>query len=359
MGANFDLFSTAQMLKAVEQMPRIYSFLADTFARDDGMCEDERALYDYRKGSETGLAPFVVPGTGGVAINRDGFEIKEIQFTTLAPERVLTLEDVSSRMFGEAVTGALTPEQRAKRVMARDLTELRAMVQARREWMVRELLLKGKLEIKRYTKEGLEKEHSLVANFGQVQTYTPQTAWDQAGAKIGDDMEKIFDLVYDGLGDVDTMVMGEGVFEAMSQANNNFVKMLDIDHVVLDEIRSHYMGQGVRYRGTNRDGVNMYSYSGHFRGEDRSMVPHIPKGWILFGSANNKPAKIMHGPINKFTGFDENASLHTYIKKEVPFRVGGSESDSIATRLVSRPTVMPENITGWAIAKVLTTNGNA
>ncbi|MGD7478556.1 hypothetical protein, partial [Ralstonia pseudosolanacearum] len=34
---------------------------------------------------------------------------------------------------------------------------------------------------------------------------------------------------------------------------------------------------------------------------------------------------------------DESAQLHTYIKKEVPFRIGGSQSDSIATRLVSRP----------------------
>ena len=62
----------------------------------------------------------------------------------------------------------------------------------------------------------------------------------------------------------------------------------------------------------------------------------------------------MHGPIQKYTGMDENAALHTYIKKEVPFRIGGSQSDSIATRLVSRPTVVPENIGAWAVMNVLT-----
>ena len=61
MPANFDLFSTAVMLKAVEQMPRKYTFLSDTFVADGDTCEDERALYDYRKGAQTGLAPSSCP----------------------------------------------------------------------------------------------------------------------------------------------------------------------------------------------------------------------------------------------------------------------------------------------------------
>ena len=56
MPAPFDLFSTAVMLKAVEQMPRIYTFLSDSFAADGGLVEDDRAMYDYRRGAEKGLA---------------------------------------------------------------------------------------------------------------------------------------------------------------------------------------------------------------------------------------------------------------------------------------------------------------
>ena len=352
MSANFDLFSTAVMLKAVEQMPRIYRFLADTFAADAGLCDDENAMYDYRKGVETGLAPFVVPGTGGIAINRDGYEMRNIRFSTLAPERVVTLADVSSRLFGEAVTGALTPEQRSKRVIARDLTFLRTMIQNRRDWMVREMLLKGKLQIKRYTNEGIEKEASMLADFGFTNYYTPQTAWDQSGAKIHYDMEQAFDMAYDGLGDPNIMVMGAGVFEAM-MANSDFCKTLDMDRVYMDEIRTKYAGQGVRYRGTNSDGLKMITYCGHFLNDSRQKEYHIPKGYILLGSTIEKPVKFMHGPIQKFTGMDESASLHTYIKKEVPFRIGGSQSDSIATRLVSRPTVVPDNVGSWVVMKVL------
>ena len=352
MPANFNLFSTAVMLKAVEQMPRIYTFLSDTFSQDGENCEDENAMYDYRRGNETGLAPFVVPGTGGVAINREGYEMRQIKFSTLAPERVLTLEDVSTRQFGEAVLGAKTPEQRSKEVVARDLKQLRAMVQNSRNWMVREVLLNGKLEIRRYTKEGREKEPSMIADFGFQNYYTPATAWDQPGAKIHYDMEKAFDIVYDGLGDVDIMVMGAGVFEAM-MANSDFCKTLDMDRVYMDEIRTKYQGQGVRYRGTNSDGVKMVSYNGHFLDFDRKQKAHIPAGWILMGSSSNKPLKVPHGPISEFIGQDETASLKTYIKKEVPFRKGGASTDSITTRLVSRPSVVPDNVGAWCIMKVL------
>ncbi|MBQ9252252.1 MAG: major capsid protein [Clostridia bacterium] len=352
MPANINLFSTAAMTKAVELMPRVYTFLADTFAKEGKVYEDERAIYDYRRGAETGLAPFVVPGTGGVAINRDKFEMREIRFSTLAPERVLTLEDVSTRQFGETVLGAKTPEQRSKDVLAQDLTDLKAMNQNARNWMVREVLLKGKLELRRYTKEGREKKASLLADFGFQNVYTPTTRWNQSGAKIHYDMEAAFDLVYNGLGDVDIMVMGGGVFEAM-MANSDYCKELDMDRVYLDEIRGHYQGQGVRYRGTNSDGVKMVSLNGHFLNYERQQEKLIPDGYILMGSSSKKPLTICHGPINEYVGQDENAAIKTYIKKEVALRKGGAGADEITTRLVSRPTVVPENVGAWCLMKVL------
>lgn len=352
MPANFDLFSTAVMLRAIEQMPRVYSFLYDTFATEGELCEDENAMYDYRKGARTGLAPFVVPGTGGVAINREGYEMRNIRFTTIAPERVITLADVSSRMFGERVTGAMTPEQRSKRVMARDLMQLRQMVQNTRDWMAREMLLNGKLEIRRYTKEGVEKDASMIADFGFTNFYVPAIKWNQAGAKINYDMRTVFDMVYEGLGEVDILVMAPDVFDCMIE-NSNYIKTLDMRNVDMGEINTKYRGQGVRMLGYNADGVMYVSYSGKFLDWDRTVKDKLPSGTIIAGSSRNKPLKFMHGPIQKFTGLDETAQLHTYIKKEVPFRIGGSQSDSIATRLVSRPTVLPENVDSWAVMKVL------
>lgn len=351
-GATFDLFSTAVMLKAVEQMPRVYTFLSDMFCQDGDVLEDDNVMYDYRKGTRTGLAPFVVPGTGGVPVNRQGYEMRQIGFTTVAPERVVTLADISGRMFGEKVMGAMTPEQRAKKVLARDLTYLRTMVQNRRNWMALQMLLYGKMSIRRWTNEGLEKYPTTVADFGFTQVYNPNTKWDQPGAKIDDDLRTVFDMVYDGGGEVDIIVMSPDVFSCML-ANSEFAKTLDMRNVNMGEINTRYRGQGVRALGFNSDGVEMFSYSGKFLDEDHTVKPCLPSGTIIVGSSRNKPLKMLHGPITKVTGKDESAKFTTYIKKEVPFRIGDSNSDSITTRLMSRPTIVPENVDAWAVMKVL------
>lgn len=352
MPANFDLFSTATMLKAVEQMPRVYTFLSDTFCADGGVIDNDRAIYDYRKGAQMGMAPFVVPGTGGVVMNDQGFEMREIAFSTLAPEMVVTLDDISTRMFGETVMGAMTPEQRSKKKLAEHLQKLRVLNQNRRNWMAREVLLKGKLEINRYTAAGREKEASMIADFGFTNVYTPTTKWNQAGANIDYDMRKVFDLVYDNLGEVDILVMAPDVFDCMLD-NSKFAKTLDMRNVDMGEISTKYRGQGVRVLGTNSDGVLMVSFTGKFLNDKRQMEDFIPSGTIIAGSSRNKPLKLVHGPVTLTTGMNETAQHKTYIAKEVPSRIGGGNSDVITTRLTSRPTIVPENVGAWAVMKIL------
>lgn len=348
---SLNLYDTMTMLKAVEQMQREYRFLSDTFVADGTVSADEHPFYDYRKGHKRGLAPFVVPGTGGVTMNREGYEMRQIHFTTLEPQYVVQESDLDHRLFGENVIGGESQEQRAKKLLAQDLKNLRSDLQNTRDWMAREVLLKGRLEIQRHTRAGVEKAPTMVADFGFTNFYTPATPWNQAGAKINYDMEAVFDMVYDQMGEIDILVMGAGVFEAMME-NSQYCKTLDMDKVYMGEIATKYSGSGVRYRGTNSDGVKMVSYSGHvptYTGEE----PGIPAGWILAGSSRNKPISFMHGPINKWSGMDESAQRKTYIKKEVPFRVGGSHSDSIATQMISRPTIVPENVGAWAVMKVM------
>ncbi len=138
-----DIYSTRAQLAAIEVLPREYSFLYDLFAADMGAVEDEKAIYDFKKGVQR-MAPFVVPGTGGVLMERDGYETLEIGFPTIAPERLLGKNDITNRFFGENVLGAMNPQQRAKKQMTQDLIDMRKAIQRRREWMVAMVLLTGK-----------------------------------------------------------------------------------------------------------------------------------------------------------------------------------------------------------------------
>lgn len=344
-----DIYSTRAQLAAIDLMPREYSVLYDFFGHDAGTVEDDKAIYDYRKGSRR-MAPTVHPGTGGVLMDRDGFETREIGFCCIAPERIIEDSNLKGRMFGERVLGAMTPQEREKKILARDLMDMRKAIQRRREWMVRQVLLTGKLSVFTYTNEGRGVSPTMIADYGFTNNFTPDTKWDQAGAKIDDDMHEIFDLVYDGLGNVEMIVMAADVASAMLH-NSDFIDQYDRRNADMGKINTRYRGSGLRFIGYNSDGVELYSLSGTFIDDDGQAKKLIPDGKLIAGSRDL--LNIYHGPVTQVEEPGMNARHKTYIKKEVPLCYGSIDGNSIKNRLTSCPTVVPANVDGWAVATVL------
>lgn len=344
-----DIYSTRAQLAAIELMPREYSVLFDFFSRDAGTVEDDKAIYDFRKGSRR-MAPTVHPGTGGVLMERDGYETREIGFCCVAPERIIEADNLKGRAFGENILGAMTPQEREKRLLARDLIDMRKAIQRRYEWMARQVLLTGKLQVFNYTNEGRGLAPSMVADYGFTNYYTPDTAWDQAGANIDDDMKEIFDLVYDGLGYVDKILMAPNVASAMI-ANGNYIKQFDGRNIDMGKLNTQYRGNGLRFIGWNADGCEMYSVSGTFIDDDGTAKQLIPDGKLIAGS--DDLLKFFFGPVTQVEETGMNAVHKTYIKKQVPLRYGSIDGNAIKNRLTSCPTVVPENVDGWAVATVL------
>lgn len=344
-----DIYSTRAQLAAIELLPREYSALFDFFCRDAGTVEDEKAIWDFRKGSRR-MAPTVRPGAGGVLMDRDGYETREIGFCCVAPERIIEDSNLKGRMFGERVLGAMTPQERERKMMAKDLVDMRKAIQRRYEWMVRQVILTGKLSVFNYTNEGRGIEASMIADYGFTNNFVPQTKWDQAGAKIDADMRSIFDLVYDGLGYVDRIFMAPNVADAMID-NSKYIKQFDGRNIDMGKINTQYRGSGIRFIGWNSDGVEMYSMSGTFIDDDGTAKAVIPSGTLIAGSADM--LKMYFGPVTQVEETGMNAQHKTYIKKQVPLRYGSIDGNSIKNRLTSCPTVVPENVDGWCVAKVL------
>lgn len=344
-----DIYSTRAQLAAIDLMPREYSVLYDFFAHDAGTVEDDKAIYDYRKGSRR-MAPTVHPGTGGVLMDRDGFETREIGFCCVAPERIIEDSNLKGRMFGERVLGALTPQEREKKMLARDIMDMRKAIQRRREWMVRQVLLTGKLSIFTYTNEGRGVNATMIADYGFSNNFVPDTQWDQAGATIEADMEEIYDLVYDGLGSMELIMMAPNVAHAMLE-NSSYMKQFDMRNVDMGKINTRYRGQGLRFLGYNADGVELYSCAGTFVDDDGTTKKLIPDGKLIAGGRNM--LNTFHGPVTQVEETGPNAQHKTYIKKEVPLRYGSIDGNSIKNRLTSCPTVVPKNIDGWCVATVM------
>ena len=346
MDYNFD---TRAQLAALEQIPREYPFLLDTFVKDSGCVEDDKAVYDYRKKGRI-MAPFVVDGAGGIPMGRDGFSVREIGFPTIAPERVININDISARMFGEKILGASTPAQRAKKQQAADMKEMLMAIDRRKEWMARQILLTGKLEIFRYTNNGRDKETSLIADYDFTNNFTPSTPWDENGSVIDDDMRRIKDMIYEGGGDLDLIVCAPDVAEAMVH-NADFMKTFDYKNANMGKIKTAYRGSGLRYWGQNSEGVDLYSYTANFVDDEGQVQPMIPSGKLIAGG--RQMINMLYGPVTLVKGRDENAQWETYIKKEVPQRLGNPESNQITNRITTRPTMVPFNIDAWVVADVL------
>jgi len=344
-----DIYSTRAQLAAIELMPPEYSALYDFFGHDAGTVEDDKAIYDYLKGSRR-MAPTVHPGTGGVLMDRDGFETREIGFCCIAPERLIEDTNLKGRMFGENVLGAMTPQERARKMQAKDLVEMRKAIQRRREWMVRQVLLTGKLSIFNYTNEGRNAEASMIADYGFTNFFTPDTQWDQVGAKIDDDMHEMYDLVYDGGGSVEMIIMATDVAGAMV-ANQGYIKQFDLRNAEMGKINTQYRGSGLRFIGYNSDGVELYSMAGTFIDDDGVAKKVIPDGKMIVGGRGM--LNIYHGPVTQVEETGMNAQFKTYIKKEVPLRYGSIDGNSIKNRLTSCPTVVPANVDSWCVATVM------
>lgn len=344
-----DIYSTRAQLAAIDLMPREYSALFDFFCHDAGAVEDDKAIYDYRKGSRR-MAPTVRAGAGGVLMERDGFETREIGFCCVAPERIIEDTNLKGRSFGENVLGAMTPQEREKKMLARDLLDMRQAIQRRYEWMVRQVLLTGKLSVFTYTNEGRGMEASQIADYGFTNNFTPETKWNQPGAKIETDMRTIFDLVYDGLGYVNRIFMAPNVADAML-ANSDYIRQFDMRNVDMGKINAQYRGSGIRFIGFNADGVEMYSMSGTFIDDDGTSKRTIPDGTLIAGSADIMD--MYFGPVTQVEETGANAKHKTYIKKQVPLRYGSIDGNAIKNRLTSCPTVVPRNVDAWCVAKVL------
>ena len=345
-----DIYDTRAQLAAIDLLPPEYTFLHDMTVRDGGTVEDDKAIYDYRKGSRK-MAPVVHAGTGGVLMEREGFQTREIGFCTIAPERVIEINQLYGRSFGERVLGQMTPAERARKMQTKDLLEMRAAIQRRREHMARQVALTGKLEMFEYTNEGRSKKANLIADYGFTNNFVPgadSANWDQVGAKIESDMQKMLDLAYAGLGFVEWIIMAPDVANALLY-NSDYVKRLDIRNVDIGDINAKYRGQGVRFVGHNIDGVEMYSFAGTYVDDDGLQKPIIPSGKLIMG---HKGMLIeYHGPVTQVEKADGDPI--TYIKKEVPLKYSSIESNSTKNRLTSRPTIVPENIDGWVVATVL------
>lgn len=358
-----DIFKTHYMLNAVKNLVPPKTFLRDRyFPTNDAMdiFATEDVLVEYKKGSRK-VAPFVAPRQKGITILRDGSYIERYTPPLTAPRRVLTIDDLERRGFGEALMSDMTPEQRQSILLMQDLDELSQMITRREEIMAAEILTTNKCVMKHYADDlSTVVEEKVIMFYDETGTnpasYVPGVKWDAAGAKIIDDIHAMIGMLSkNGLPATDLIVSPD---VAAAILNNGYVQdQLNLLNYNIGRVEPEELTNGVsRICVLNVYGrmISIYAYDETYEDESGADKLMIPSGKVVLTAP--AAGRTMYGAVTQLEQSD--GQFYTYSGRRVPKYLSDAVSDVRTVTLSARPLLIPNNVNPWIVASVLT-EGNA
>ena len=332
---------TYQLMGTIEQIKTPASYLVDTwFPRQMPVSYSTWVSVEYRKEGRI-LAPYVVKGSKGVNMNRGGSKIASYRPPMVAPRRVIGLGDIELREFGEQpIFSTVKPEERAARMQANDLTELLRTIQNRKSKMAADMLQYGKTTIKGYADDGVTVEEDEIS-FEWNGRITPQVHWDQAGAKIYDDIKAVSERIQEDSGYIPTlMVCGKNV-EKYLLNNDELFKWMSLpnrQNVTMLSFAPHYTTPQARFVGQiSALNMEIISYSETFIDDDGETKPFLDPDAVIIGNPGR--GRQMYGAI---TFMNQAGDWQTFAANNVPVYLSDPTAQQSSLTIYSRFILIPE-----------------
>lgn len=350
-----NIFETHNLLMAVQELSPVTTFLRDRyFPTNDAtdIFSTNDVLVEYRDGNKK-LAPFVAPRKGGVTILRNGYHMERFTPPNIAPRRILTLDDLNKKGFGEALFSKLTPAQRQAVMLIKDLEEMGELITRREEAMAAETLLNNGCVMKHIADDidlADEREIRFYEGDSNPAVYTPAATWDDAEAKIIDDIAAMIRiLTARGLPATDLIVAPD--VAAILLRNAEIKEMLDIRHYNLGGVDPALLPSGAaKIARLNIYGrmIDVLSYDETYEDGDKNTKQFIPSGHTVLTA----PAcgRTLYGAVSQVEQTD--GEFHTYAARRVPKYISSADNNTRTITLTSCPLLIPNNKNAWITAKV-------
>lgn len=336
-------------MAAVEKMMPARTFFRDTFFNRVETHVTEKIDVDFKKGKRK-MAPFVAPRVGGITLDRQGYITKSYTPPRIAPQRILTKDDIATRAMGESIYSRTTPEERAAQLLGRDLAELDETITRREEWMCREVLINGKVIMKGLVDEssGNYIEQEVDYNLTNKETLLDKAKWDASTSNKLGDLKRWRKAVIKSSGkapnvcimasDVADLFIEDAKIQAMFDKRN--IKIGDIEPVIKDDAVT-FIGRITAL------GLDLYSYDEWFLDDEGVEQPMMPQKTLIMAKVGM--AKRLYGAI---TQMDNNEEFVTIEGERVP-RVWADKNNEVKmVKLSSRPLPVPEDVDDWYVAVV-------
>lgn len=351
----FNFYETHNLLMAVQELTPPTTFLRDRFfptndATDIFSTDD--VLVEYKDGSKR-LAPFVAPRKGGVTILRSGYEVQRYQPPFIAPRRMLTIDDLKKRGFGEALLSNLTPEQRQRTILLSDAQELSEMISRREEAMAAEVMQTNGCVMKHIADDkdvSDDKEIRFYSEGSNPAAYTPSGNWASTYTGIIADIAAMASLLTKrGLAATE-LICGADAADAILE-NAEIQKLLDLNNYEAGRIDPSTLPNGASHIATlNAKGrlINVICYDEEYT-DGSTSKPYIdPKNVILTAPG---AGRTLYGAVSQVEQSD--GEFHTYTGRRVPKYLSNAEGNTRTLTITSCPLLIPNNKNPFIVAKVL------
>lgn len=306
---------------------------------------------DYKKGGRS-MAPFVVPGSKGVAMTRDGFETHSYKAPLMRPKRVLNADDLKKRMPGESVYSTRTPEQRAAEYRTDDIADLTDMCIRRENYLAAKLLIDGQYTIEGLADDGTTKKIDTIAfNFTQKQNLAGTDAWDNAASDAFGNLQDASKTIRRNSGLIPTVaICSEATAALMIKNKSIYEKMLipSRDTAALMSFAPRLQNPELnRFGRIDALGLDLYTYEGIYTDNAGKLQQYIPDNYFIVAVPGR--GRRLYGAI---TQVEQDLNFHTYEGRYVPKVTVDVNNDTCEVSISSRCLIVPESIDDWYVIKV-------
>lgn len=342
---------TYELIGTVEQIKPPASYLVDTFFPNKmPVSYSSWVSVEYRKEGRM-LAPYVVRNGKGVNINRGTSRIKSYKAPMVAPRRTIGLGDIELRQFGEQpVFSSVRPEDRAARMQAQDLVELRRLIYNTMNKQAADILQTGKTTIRGYADDGVTVDVDEI-DFEWNGLVRPSTDWDQAGASIYDDLRAASERIQEDSGYIPTLMLCGKNVEKYLLNNTEIKEWLQIpnrQNLTMASFAPHYTTPQARFIGhISALNLEIISYSETFTDDDGQVKPFLDPDTVIIANPNR--GKQLYGAI---TYMDTAGNWQTVAANEVPVYLFDSNAQQSSLTIYSRFVLVPDVLEDWLTLKV-------
>lgn len=338
-----DLFETRTMLKFVERMPRVTTFIRDILFKEREFSPSEKVDIDIKKGRAK-IAPYVSEKIGGKVVENSGYITETFKPPLVAPTTITTAADLQKRAMGENIYSSRTPEERAAEKLVKDLRYLDDMITRREEVMCAQAIFDGEIDVK-----GDGVDYVISFNHTNRETLSGDNLWSEPTSdKIADLKRWVRTVQETGFVNPDIVIAAPDVIDALLK-DEFILKLLDVRNVNVGEIKPEKLPSGATFIGKIAGVGSIYEYAATYYDDiEEKVKPMVPDGTIALVSTEAE-FSMAYAAVT----IAKDNDLVTYEADRVPDSWTEKRPARKILQLSSKPLPIPKEVNSWFVAKVL------